>query len=221
LPTLERAIEIAANAHTGQIDKAGAPYILHPLRVMLSVHGNNERITAVLHDVVEDTPITFQDLANEGFAAEIIEALRCLTKFDGETRLEAAHRAVQNPLARAVKLADVTDNMDLSRIAQPTEKDYSRLKQYEQVMLVLAGVKIYPDTKLPVATWEEVDWLGTWEREVFVCSGKKSWVARAPAGADDPDWEPVPVISGYLAVRGERWTKEDFHSVYPLVDRRP
>lgn len=139
MPTLERAIEIAANAHTGQTDKAGAPYILHPLRVMLSVDGNNERITAVLHDVVEDTPITFQDLANEGFAAEIIEALRCLTKLDGETRLEAAHRAVQNPIARAVKLADVTDNMDLSRIAQPTEKDYSRLKQYEQVKLVLVG----------------------------------------------------------------------------------
>lgn len=137
MSTLERAIEIAANAHAGQTDKAGAPYILHPIRVMMSVRGNDERITAVLHDVVEDTEITFSDLEREGFATEIVDALKCLTKNEGETRLSAAQRAVINPIARIVKLADVTDNMDLSRIATPTEKDYSRLKQYEQVRLIL------------------------------------------------------------------------------------
>ena len=137
MSTLERAIEIAAKAHAGQKDKAGAPYILHPLRVMLSVIGNEEKITAVLHDVVEDTEINFADLANEGFSVEIVDALRCLTKFEGESRFDAAHRAAVNPIARAVKMADVTDNMDLSRIKEPTEKDYSRLKQYEQVRLIL------------------------------------------------------------------------------------
>ncbi len=137
MSTLEKAIEIAAKAHAGQKDKAGAPYILHPLRVMLSVSGNDERITAVLHDVVEDSDIDFIDLANEGFSSEIIDALRCLTKTEGESRIEAAYRAVANPIARAVKLSDNADNMDLSRIAQPTEKDYSRLKQYEQVRTIL------------------------------------------------------------------------------------
>ncbi len=141
MSTLERAIEIAAKAHAGQIDKAGAPYILHPLRVMLSVTGNDEKITAVLHDVVEDTEIDFVDLANEGFSVDIVDALRCLTKFEGESRFDAAHRAVVNPIARVVKLADVTDNMDLSRIAAPTEKDYSRLKQYEQVRLILLNTQ--------------------------------------------------------------------------------
>lgn len=137
MSTLEKAIEIAAKAHAGQTDKAGAPYILHPLRVMLSVIGNEEKITAVLHDVVEDTEIDFVDLVNEGFSVEIVDALRCLTKLEGESRFDAAHRAVVNPIARAVKLADVTDNMDLSRIAHPTEKDYARLKQYEQVRTIL------------------------------------------------------------------------------------
>ncbi len=140
MPTLERAIEIAARAHAGQVDKAGQPYILHPLRLMLAVQGLHARMAAVLHDVVEDTPLGFDDLRAEGFPDEVIEAVRVLTKFDGESRIEAARRAAAHPLARQVKLADVSDNMDLSRIAQPTEKDYARLREYEQVRaLLLAG----------------------------------------------------------------------------------
>ena len=140
MSTLERAIEIAASAHAHQVDKAGHPYVLHPLRVMLSVDTPEERIAAVLHDVVEDTPLEFQDLESEGFSTSIIEALRALTKTDGELRVEAARRAVQNPVARVVKLADVTDNMDMSRIPNPTEKDFARLREYEQVReILLAG----------------------------------------------------------------------------------
>jgi guanosine-3',5'-bis(diphosphate) 3'-pyrophosphohydrolase len=140
MPTLERAIEIAARAHAGQVDKAGQPYILHPLRLMLAVQGLHAQMAAVLHDVVEDTPLGFDDLRAEGFPDEVIEAVRVLTKFDGESRIEAARRAAAHPLARQVKLADVSDNMDLSRIAQPTEKDYARLREYEQVRaLLLAG----------------------------------------------------------------------------------
>ena len=140
MSTLERAIEIAASAHAHQVDKAGHPYVLHPLRVMLSVDTPEERIAAVLHDVVEDTPLEFQDLEGEGFSTSIIEALRALTKTDGELRVEAARRAVQNPVARVVKLADVTDNMDMSRIPNPTEKDFARLREYEQVReILLAG----------------------------------------------------------------------------------
>ena len=137
MATLERAIEIAAKAHSGQIDKAGQPYVLHPLRLMLAVNTPQERMAAVLHDVVEDTTVTLSELAQEGFPPEVVAAVKSLTKLPGESRIEAANRAAANPVARAVKLADVTDNMDLSRIANPTEKDFARLKEYEQVRRIL------------------------------------------------------------------------------------
>ncbi len=137
MATLERAIEIAAAAHAGQADKAGQPYILHPIRVMLSMSGNDERIAAILHDVVEDTRISFADLADYGFSEAVIEAVRALTKEDGESRIEAARRAVQNPIARKVKLADVADNMDLRRIPEPTASDLARLEEYRLVRELL------------------------------------------------------------------------------------
>ncbi|EIC29586.1 MULTISPECIES: HD domain-containing protein [Methylomicrobium] len=140
MSTLEKAIEIAVKAHAGQLDKAGQPYILHPIRVMLAVDSPYERLAAILHDVVEDTGISFEDLADENFPAEVIEAVRALTKEPGESRIEAAERAVRNPIARAVKLADVADNMNLSRIAEPTEKDRERLREYQAVRkILLAG----------------------------------------------------------------------------------
>lgn len=133
MSTLERAIAIAATAHSGQVDKAGQPYILHPLRVMLALSHEDERIAAILHDVVEDTNIDIQDLQNEGFSATVIDAVCALTKRPGETRMEAATRAAQNPIARRVKLADNADNMDLSRITNPTEADFARLEEYRKV----------------------------------------------------------------------------------------
>lgn len=116
MATLEKAMQISAKAHENQVDKAGQPYILHPIRVMLRVQSTAERITAVLHDVVEDTEITIDDLAQAGFSTEILEAIDALTKRKGETRLEAAARAASNPIARIVKLADNTENMDLSEL---------------------------------------------------------------------------------------------------------
>jgi len=141
MPTLERAIEIAARAHAGQVDKAGEPYVLHPMRLMLKVRGPLQRMAAVLHDVVEDSAVTLQDLRDEGFPAEVVDAVQALTKQEGESRLSAAARAAANPIARVVKLADVGDNMDMSRIANPTDKDYARLREYEQVrdLLLAAG----------------------------------------------------------------------------------
>ena len=147
MSTLERAIEIAARAHAGQVDKAGAPYILHPLRLMLSLQGEHERMAAVLHDVVEDTSLTFADLQREGFPPAVVDAVRALTKLPGEGRIAAAHRAAADPVARAVKLADVGDNMDLRRIPAPTEKDFARLKEYEQVKAILLAAS--PDAGQP------------------------------------------------------------------------
>ena len=133
MSTLENAIQLAAQSHAGQVDKAGQPYILHPIRVMLSVQGESARITAVLHDVVEDSKVTIGDLAAAGFKDEVVEAIRVLTKLPGELRIQAAARASSNPIARAVKLADVSDNMNLSRITQPTVKDYERMAEYARV----------------------------------------------------------------------------------------
>ena len=140
MSSLENALAIAAAAHAGQIDKAGQPYILHPIRVMLSVKNGDERIAAILHDVVEDTPVSFDDLESEGFSAAVVDAVRALTKTEGESRIEAALRAVKDPIARQVKLADVSDNMDLSRIPSPTEKDHARQEEYKRVRdILLAG----------------------------------------------------------------------------------
>ena len=137
MSTIERAIEIAAHAHAGDTDKADMPYILHPLRVMMAVKNPKEKIAAVLHDTIEDTYITEEYLLFEGFDTEVIEAVLALTKTPGESRIEAAKRALVNPIARAVKLADVADNMDLSRIPNPTDKDWARLKEYEGVLSLL------------------------------------------------------------------------------------
>ena len=142
MATLEQAISLAAKQHEGQVDKANAPYLLHPLRVMLNVPTIEHKIVAVLHDILEDTETTIEDLYQFGFQEHIIDAIVALTKKQGETRLEAAQRARQNPIARVVKLADINDNMDLSRIQSPTVKDFERLKEYQQVrdLLLLQNI---------------------------------------------------------------------------------
>ncbi len=139
MASLEKAISLAAQQHEGQFDKGGHPYILHPLRLMMQMHDVQTQIVAVLHDVLEDTTTTAKDLEQLGFSAVIIQAIQALTKLEGESRFEAAYRAAQNPIARRVKLADVTDNMDLSRISQPCEADYKRLEQYQKVKEILTA----------------------------------------------------------------------------------
>ncbi|MEW6708844.1 MAG: HD domain-containing protein [Candidatus Riflebacteria bacterium] len=141
MATLEKAIEIAAQAHAGQIDKAGQPYILHPLKVMLRLVDPQHRIAAVLHDVVEDSDISLEILAKHGFSPDILQAVDALTKRKGEDRISAARRAAANPIALAVKLADNAENMDLSRISAPTEKDFQRLEDYKKVREILLGAK--------------------------------------------------------------------------------
>ena len=142
MSTLERAIAIALQAHAGQKDKGGEPYILHPLRVMLAMQHETGRIVAVLHDVLEDSGITAHHLRAEGFAEEVIEALALLTKMPGESRLDAAKRAAKHPLAWAVKLADNADNLDISRIPAPTAADYARLEEYRQVRELLEEAQV-------------------------------------------------------------------------------
>jgi hypothetical protein len=132
--TLEHAIALAAKAHQGQVDKAGAPYILHPLRVMLSLITVEERITAVLHDVIEDCGWSPEMLRAEGFSETIIEAVDSVTRRTGESYEDFVLRAAANPVGRRVKLADLRDNCDLSRIAAPTQRDHERVTKYHRAI---------------------------------------------------------------------------------------
>ncbi|RIJ12807.1 HD domain-containing protein [Pseudomonas sp. 91RF] len=132
--TLERAIAIAATAHAGQLDKGGAPYILHPLKVMLRMSSLEERIVAVLHDVVEDCGISLDDLRKEGFSEEVLSAIESVTKVPGESYEDFVERAAQNPIGRVVKLADLEENSDLSRIASPSWEDLERVEKYRRAI---------------------------------------------------------------------------------------
>lgn len=141
--TLERAIEIAVAAHAGQKDKYGAPYIGHVLRVMNQGKTDDERICGVLHDVVEDTEWTFEQLAAEGLAPHILEALRGVTKLsDDEDYEQFVQRTLQNRLSCAVKLNDLNDNMDIRRITEVTEQDVPRLNKYLKAWRTIAAAMI-------------------------------------------------------------------------------
>jgi (p)ppGpp synthase/HD superfamily hydrolase len=127
---LEKAIGIAVDAHRGQKDKNGSPYILHPLRVMARLDQTTEKIVGILHDVVEDTDWTFSDLRQEGFPEEILSALDCVTKREGEPYEDFVKRSAVNPIASKVKLADLEDNMDVRRMSEVTDKDKERWQKY-------------------------------------------------------------------------------------------
>ena len=139
MPTLEDAIALAALAHKGQVDKAGAPYILHPLRMALGLATEEERIVAVLHDVVEDTHHTLEDLRRLGYPEAVLTAVECVTRREAESYAEFIERCRANETARRVKLADLRDNLDLSRIPSPTEKDLARLERYRTAYAALSG----------------------------------------------------------------------------------
>ncbi|MDH0646094.1 GTP pyrophosphokinase [Pseudomonas sp. GD03858] len=140
MATLEKAIAVATRAHDGQFDKGGAAYILHPLRVMARMVTPEQRIVAVLHDVLEDTPLTLSDLAREGFPLKILAALLALSRRDGESYETFVVRLGVDPLARQVKLADLADNSDLSRIPSPGPADLARLSRYQQASAYLRAL---------------------------------------------------------------------------------
>ena len=128
---LDRAKAIATSAHEGQVDKAGKPYIEHPMSVMKMGKTVEEKIAGVLHDVVEDSDWTFEMLEKEGIPKEVMDALRCVTKLsEDEDYDHFIARVKTNPLAVKVKLNDLKDNMDITRLGEVTEKDLARLNKY-------------------------------------------------------------------------------------------
>ena len=139
MATLERAVQIAAMAHAGQRDKSGAPYLLHPLRMMLRVETEEAMIAAVLHDVVEDSDWTIEKLRAEGFSEAVLHAVDCLTHREAESYEEFVQRVATDALARRVKLADLEDNMNLKRLSRVTPKDLERLEKYHRAWLALTG----------------------------------------------------------------------------------
>ena len=129
---IQKALEIAQRAHAGQFDKGGNPYIGHPLAVAEMVDTEEEKIVAFLHDVVEDSAYTLDDISNLGFIQDIVAAICSITKQEGEPYNAYIQRVKASPMAVKVKIADMTHNMDLTRISNPTEKDYLRIARYEE-----------------------------------------------------------------------------------------
>ena len=138
---LERAIEIAQEAHKGVKDKGGHDYIHHPIRVMHAMSNDQEKIVAILHDVVEDSDWTFERLKEEGFEDSVIESLRCVTKYsEEEDYQEFIKRAATNKIATKVKMADIEDNLDLSRLGTLTDKDLTRIEKYKKALKYLKAL---------------------------------------------------------------------------------
>jgi (p)ppGpp synthase/HD superfamily hydrolase len=129
---LERALQIAVQAHGGQKDKNGAPYIFHPIRVMMRCKSERAKIIALLHDVVEDTTVTFAHLKVQGFSEEIVASLQLLTHEHGVSYDDYVTHIMEDPVAMEVKIADLEDNGDIFRLQNVDEKACDRLKKYQK-----------------------------------------------------------------------------------------
>lgn len=132
LPIFERAMVIATISHAGIKDRGKQPYILHPINVMMGLETKDERIVAILHDVIEDSDLTFDDFRKLCFPEYIIEALDSVTHREDEDYMEYVKRAKKNPIGRKVKMKDLKHNSDLSRLKNPKQKDYERLEKYKK-----------------------------------------------------------------------------------------
>lgn len=132
----KKAMIIAYNAHHGQVDKSGVPYIFHPIHVAEQMKTEEECIVALLHDTVEDTNITFEVLEKE-FSATVIEALKLLTHDKSIDYFDYVRKLKSNPIAKKVKLADLYHNSDITRMENPTEKDWKRKEKYHKAILIL------------------------------------------------------------------------------------
>lgn len=146
-PLILKAARIAYAAHAGQTDKAGMPYIFHPYHVAQQMRNETEICVALLHDVAEDTQVTLSDLEKE-FPADVVAALKLLTRKEDEDYLDYIRKIKTDPIARAVKIADLQHNSDLTRIPQGTlayEEAENRCKKYAEALEILTGNKKTPD----------------------------------------------------------------------------
>ena len=136
-PMTKKALKLCFKAHRDQTDKSGMPYVFHPFHLAKQMKDEYTTIVALLHDVVEDTSLTFDDLAAEGFPEEVISALRLLTHEDGVEYMDYVARIKDNPIAVAVKLADLKHNSDTSRLDTVDEKALKRVEKYAEAIQLL------------------------------------------------------------------------------------
>ncbi len=136
-PAIKKAMKLCFAAHKDQLDKCGMPYVFHPLAVAAQLHTEDTIVTALLHDVVEDTDYTLADLAEMGFSENVLQALALLTHDDGVDYMDYVAAAKQHPVARAVKLADLRHNSELSRLDEITDPALRRREKYQKAIRLL------------------------------------------------------------------------------------
>ena len=131
---VDLALSIARKAHEGQLDKAGVDYIEHPIYVASRVDTEEEKAVALLHDVIEDSSVTAEELLNAGLPETVVTAIQILSKKKGQDYQTYLENVKSNPLARVIKLADLKHNSDLSRLSSVTDKDLERLEKYKKAI---------------------------------------------------------------------------------------
>ena len=132
-----KAIKLAFKAHEGQLDRAGLPYILHPLHVAEQMKDEDTCVIALLHDVIEDTDVTLENLREYGFTEVQVAGVESMTREDDEDYFEYIRDVKKNPLAVKVKLEDLKHNSDVSRMIEVTDRDRQRLDKYKKAMEIL------------------------------------------------------------------------------------
>lgn len=137
---LEKALTIVLEAHAGQVDKADRPYILHPIRLMTKMKTDQERIAALLHDVLEDSHYTAEMLMEEGFSKETVTIIESLTNRENESYNDFIYRVARNRTAARIKIEDIKDNMDISRLDSVGQKDLDRLVKYHKALKFLQNI---------------------------------------------------------------------------------
>ena len=134
----KKAIKLCFEAHAGQVDKSGLPYVHHPLHLAEQMSDEDTTVVALLHDVVEDTRYTLEELEAMDFGPDIIEAIRVMTHDDSVPYMDYVREIAGNPIARQVKLADLAHNSDLTRLDhEPTEQDMARYRKYQEARKIL------------------------------------------------------------------------------------
>ncbi len=136
-PLVDRVIEFVKKAHAGAVDKSGSPYINHPLTVAESMADEDSTALALLHDVIEDTEYTYDDIRALGVSERVVDALQLLTHAEDVDYFDYVRMIKTNPLATAVKLADLRHNSDLTRLKVVTEKDERRVEKYAKAIKIL------------------------------------------------------------------------------------
>lgn len=137
---IDSALALACRVHAGQVDKSGEAYILHPLRLMMQFDHHDEQLVALLHDVVEDGDVTQGDLRAIGLPDNVVTAIDCLSKRQGETYDAFIERIGPNALARKVKIADIRDNLNLTRLPELHEQDLERAAKYHRALMYLSAM---------------------------------------------------------------------------------